>query len=103
MLGRRFRHLRNGDPPEKVAPKVSKALYGGVRKALKQFREHGVTLAELLNARDSRPRLRRLVRQIEGQQYAQIFESTAPTGDHSGSRERPKPMMPPAHDHRNKE
>jgi hypothetical protein len=48
-----------------------------VRKALKQFREHGVTLADLLHARDSRQRLRQLIRQTEGHQYAQLFESAA--------------------------
>ena len=67
----------NGDPCETLVPKVSKALYDGVRKALKQFRERGVTLADLLNARDSGPRLRQLVRQTGGHQYARIFESAA--------------------------
>jgi hypothetical protein len=69
--------VQNGDPCEKVAPKVSRALYGGVRKALKQLQEHGVTLADLLNARNSRPRLRQLVRQTEGHPYAQLFECAA--------------------------
>jgi hypothetical protein len=31
-----FTAVQSGDLCEKVAPKVSKALYGGVRKALKQ-------------------------------------------------------------------
>jgi hypothetical protein len=52
-----FTAVQSGDLGEKVAPKVSKALYGGVRKALKQLQEHGVTLADLVNARDSRQRL----------------------------------------------
>jgi hypothetical protein len=72
-----FTAIQQGDPCEKVAPKVSKALYGGVRKALQQFQEHGVTLADLLNARASRQRLGQLVRKTEGHQYAQLFESAA--------------------------
>ncbi len=57
-----FNAVHNGDPCEKVAPKVSKALYGGVRRALKSPPTSPAT----------------------------------PTGDRSGSRERPKPMTPPA-------
>lgn len=72
-----FNAVQNGDPSEKVAPKVSKALYGGVRRTLKQFREHGVTLADLVSARDSRQRLRLLVHKTEGHQYAQLFASAA--------------------------
>jgi hypothetical protein len=69
--------IQHGEPCEKVASKVSRALCGGLRKALKQIQKRGVTLADLLNARDSRPRLRQLVRQTEGHQYAQLFESAA--------------------------
>jgi hypothetical protein len=69
--------VQRGDPCDKVALKVNKALYEGVRRALRQFREQGVRLADLLNARESRPRLRQLVRQTQGHQYAQIFESAA--------------------------
>jgi hypothetical protein len=72
-----FTGVLNGDPAETVAPKVSKAIYGGVRKALKQFLEHGVTLADLLDARNSRPRLRQLVQQTAGHQYGQLFEAAA--------------------------
>ncbi len=72
-----FTAVQNGDPCEKVAPKVSKALYSGLRRALKQFQEKGVTLADLLNARDSRQRLRQLIRQTGGHQYAQLFEAAA--------------------------
>jgi hypothetical protein len=72
-----FTAVQNGDPCEKVAPKVSNALYGGVRRALKQFQEKGVTLADLLNAGDSRQRLRQLIRQTGGHQYAQLFEAAA--------------------------
>jgi hypothetical protein len=72
-----FTAVQNGDPPREVALKVSKALYGGLRKALKQFQEKGVTLADLLNARDSRQRLNQLIRQTGGHQYAQLFEAAA--------------------------
>jgi hypothetical protein len=69
--------FQNGEPCGQVAPKVSKALYEGLRKARTQFREHGLTLADMLNARDSPQRLHQLVRQTEGHQYAQLFESAA--------------------------
>jgi hypothetical protein len=69
--------FQNSDSSEEIAPKVSKALYDGLRKALPQFRKKGVPLADWLNARDSRPRLLQLVRKIEGHQYAQLFESAA--------------------------
>jgi len=72
-----FNAVLNGEPCEKVVPKFCKALYGGLRKALKQFQEHGVSLSELLDARDSRQRLRQLIRQLEGHQYAHLFESAA--------------------------
>ena len=52
-------------------------MYGGVRKALKQFQEHGVTLSDLLDARNSRPQLRQLIRQTGSHQHAQLFESSA--------------------------
>lgn len=72
-----FTAVQNGDPCEKIASKVSKALYGAVRKALKQFQEHGISLSDLLDARDPWQRLRQLVRQTKGHQYAQLFESAA--------------------------
>jgi hypothetical protein len=72
-----FTAIQHGEPCEKVVPKVCKALYAGIRKALKQFQERGVTLSHLLYARDSRQRLRQLVRQLEGHQYAQLFEAAA--------------------------
>jgi hypothetical protein len=73
-----FTAVQNGEPCGKVAPKVGKALCGGVRKALKRFQENGVTLADLLKAaRDSHQRLRQLIRQTGGHQYAQLFEAAA--------------------------
>jgi hypothetical protein len=72
-----FTSIQNRVPCEKIAPKISKALYGGIRKALKQFQEQGVKLAALLNFRHSRQQLHQLVRQTEGHEYAQLFESAA--------------------------
>jgi hypothetical protein len=72
-----FTAFKNGDPCEKVASKISKALYGGLRKALKQFQEHEVSLSDLLDACGSRQRLHQLVRQLGGHQYAQLLESAA--------------------------
>jgi hypothetical protein len=72
-----FAAVNKASPCGEVASKVSKALYSGVKKALEQFREHGVRISEFLADRDSRERLRQLVRKTEGHHYAQLFESAA--------------------------
>jgi hypothetical protein len=72
-----FAAIRGGAPCGAVAARVLKALYGGLNRARKQFREHGTPLSEFLGARGSRPRLRELVRQSEGHLYAQSLESAA--------------------------
>ena len=77
-----FTSIQQGDPCEQTAPKVSKALYGGVRKAIKQFQEHGVKLSDLLDARNSPQRLRQLVRQTGGHPYAELVESAAHANGH---------------------
>jgi hypothetical protein len=72
-----FKAIRKGAPCGEVAAKVRGALYGGVNKARKQFREHGAPLVNFLAARTSRPKLRQLVRKTEGHQYSQLLESSA--------------------------
>jgi hypothetical protein len=72
-----FNAVQYGESCEKITPKVCKALYGGLRRALKQFQEQGISLSDLLGAQGSRHRLRQLVRQLEGHQYAQLLEAAA--------------------------
>ena len=72
-----FKAVGKGAPYGEVTGMIRKALYGGVNKARKQFREHGAPLADFLAARDSRPKLRQLVRKTEGHHYAQLLESSA--------------------------
>lgn len=74
-----FKAIRNGAPCDEVADKLRIALYGGVNKSRKQFREHGVPIAAFIAARSSRPQLRELVRKTEGHEYARLFESSAHT------------------------
>jgi hypothetical protein len=71
-----FGAIQRGAPCDDVAAKVRKALYGGINKSRKQFREHGVSLTEFLAARSSRPQLRQLVRNVEGHHYAQLLVSS---------------------------
>jgi hypothetical protein len=72
--------IRKGASCSEVAAIVRKALYGGIKKARKQFQEHGAPLADFLAARASRPQLRQLVRQTHGHHYAQLFEESAHVG-----------------------
>jgi len=72
-----FNALLNGAPCDNVAAEMRKSLYGGIKKARTQFREHGAPLADFLAARNSRPQLRQLVRKTEGHRYAQLLESSA--------------------------
>jgi hypothetical protein len=72
-----FQAIRRGAPCGKVAGQVRNALYGGINKARKQFRERGAPLADFLAARGLRPHLRQLVRKTEGHHYAQLLESAA--------------------------
>ncbi len=72
-----FKAIRRGAPCGEVVAKVRGALYGGVNKARKQFREYGAPLADFLAARGSRPHLRQVTRKTEGHHYAQLLESAA--------------------------
>ena len=72
-----FDAIRNGASCPEVASKLEKALIGGLRKALKQFREKGVTLADLLKGRDCSQALRQLLRKVQGHDYARLFAEAA--------------------------
>jgi hypothetical protein len=47
------------------------------RRALKQFREKGVTLADLLKSRDCPQAIRQLLRKVQGHDYARLFAEVA--------------------------
>jgi hypothetical protein len=58
--------FRTGASCQEVSRKLEQALIGGFRRALKQFREKGVTLGELLKCRDNPQSLRELLRRLGG-------------------------------------
>lgn len=72
-----FDAFRNGSSCPEVASKLEKALIGGLRNALKQFREKGVTLADLLKSRDCPQAIRQLLRKVQGHDYARLFAEVA--------------------------
>jgi hypothetical protein len=74
-----FDAFRNGASCPEVSSKLEHALIGGLRKALKQFREKGVTLADLLKSRDCPQVLRQLLRKTQGHDYARLFADAAAT------------------------
>jgi len=74
-----FDAFRDGLSGPEVASKLEKALIVGLRKALKQFRKKGVTLANLLKNRDCPQELRQLLRKVQGHDYARLFAEAAAT------------------------
>jgi len=74
-----FDAFRSGSSCPEVASKLEKALIGGLRNALKQFREKGVTLADLLKSRDCPQDLRQLLRRTQGHDYVRLFADAAAT------------------------
>lgn len=69
--------IRKGQPCEKVAKQVRTKLHQGLRKALKQFAEKGVSLEDLLNHRDSPASLRQFLKKSGGHEYIELFAETA--------------------------
>ncbi len=69
--------LRNGASCQEVASKLENALIVFLRNARKQFQEKGVTLADLIDARNSPERLRQLIRQTGGHVFARLFADAA--------------------------
>jgi len=70
-----------------VAREFERALYGGLRKALKQWNERGVSLSDLLHQCDSRQALQTSIRMTDGHQYMRLFESAvASSGPSRGER-----------------
>lgn len=72
-----FDAFQNGASCQEVTSKLENALIGGLRKALKQFQEKGVTLADLLKSRDCPQVLRHLLRKTQGHDYARLFADAA--------------------------
>jgi len=72
-----FDSVRNGGSCKDATHEVEKALYGGLRKSLKQWNEYGVSLSDLLNQRDSKQGLRNIIRKMQGHQYARLFAAAA--------------------------
>ncbi len=79
--------VRKGQPPEDVAKKAEKKLYEGLRKALKQLAEKGISLEMLLDNRESPRTLQRLLKQSEGHGYLSLFAQTARTETDCGTQE----------------
>ena len=69
--------VRKGESPEQVAAELEKALYRGLAKTLKQIRDRGVTLQELLSSRDSPQRLRQLLGKCLGHDYVRLLIDAA--------------------------
>ena len=70
--------FKGGSCPE-VSSKLERAVTDGLRKAIKQFRAKGVTLADLLKSRDCPQELRQLLRKTQGHDYARLFADAAAT------------------------
>lgn len=70
-------HICKGASAEQVALKIEDALYKSLRNALKQCKEKGVTLADLLNSRDCPQDLRKLLRATEGHDFVRLFADAA--------------------------
>ena len=64
--------FRKGASCQEVSRRLENALIGGLRKALKQFQEKGVTLADLLKSRGCPQRIRQLLRQAQGHDYTPV-------------------------------
>ena len=69
--------VRKGESPEQVAAGFEQALYRGLAKTLKQIRDRGVTLQELLSSRDAPRRMRQLLGKCLGHQYVRLFIDAA--------------------------
>lgn len=69
--------IASGKNATQVAPKVGTKLCAALRKALKELRESGVPLSAFLGARGSEGRLRELLRNSGGHEFAHLFVTTA--------------------------
>jgi hypothetical protein len=72
-----FNAFHKGASFQEILSKLENALRVGLRKALKQFKDKGVLLGDLLKSRDSPQALRELLRKTQGHDYARLFADAA--------------------------
>jgi hypothetical protein len=72
-----FDAVQKGASGKDVARTIERALYPGLRRALKQLNEYGVTLSDLLAQRHSRHAMQQLIRKTQGHEYVQLFDAAA--------------------------
>ena len=77
-----FRSIRKDEPFEKVVQRVRRALYRGLRNALKQVAEYGITLKMLVENRSSPLALRQFARKTLGHDYVHLFGQVASASSH---------------------
>ena len=77
--------VRKGQPAEKVAKRAERKLHEGLRKALRQLAEKGISLEMLLESKESPRTLQRLLKQSEGHDYLSLFAQTALTKPDCGT------------------
>src|SRR5882724_6978294 len=72
-----FDSVRKRGSCDVVARKVERSLCGGLRNAIKQLREYGVSLSDLLAQRHSRQALRQSIRKTQGHHCVELFAAAA--------------------------
>ena len=77
-----FGSIRKSEPFDKVVQRVRRAMYRGLRNALKQFAEHGITLKMLLDNRNSPLAIRQFARTTLGHDYVHLFAQVASASSH---------------------
>lgn len=79
--GQRWNHVfdavRKKQVPKEVARIAARKLPAALRKAFKEFAEHGASFERFLAARDDPNALERYVRECQGHPYAHLFAQTA--------------------------
>jgi len=79
--------MANGDSVQLSTEKARSALYGGLKKALQQFQEAGISLGDLIRQDFSREALGRVLRQTKAHEYATQLQD-AVSLSRSGLRDR---------------
>jgi len=77
-----FQSIRKNEPFDKVVQRVRRAMYRGLRNALKQFAEYGITLKMLVENRNSPLALRHFARTALGHDYVHLFGQVASASSH---------------------
>lgn len=82
-----FASVRNSASCGIVSNKVEDALITGLRKALKQLEEYGVSLSDLLAKQNAPKALGELIRKTLGHDYVRLFADTAAAASGSSADE----------------